>query len=178
MAGWVHQAIQLALDRRDQAERADRAIQAAFDSRDQAIQAAFPLPLRDSQREWPGHPYGGLGLFKKSGKGGGPGAGQGQRGQQVFIWPAWRTSGTNVYCSSRWYGVTWQIYDVYWTPKTIKHWWESKTYDWVWVQELPYNIRREEFIWSESVNRTAKSLKKQRWLQKVRHDMSKKKRGQ
>ena len=42
---------------------------------------------------------------------------------------------------------------------------------------MPYDLRREDFVWSESVNPTAKNLKKQRYFQKMRH-MSKKKRGQ
>ena len=63
------------------------------------------------------------------------------------------------------------------TPKSIGHWWESKTYDWVSIQELPFDLRAEEFVWSEWVKPTAKNLKRQRWFQKE-HYMSDKKCGQ
>ena len=126
-------------------------------------------------RDHYGAPFCG-GVQPKSGKGAGPGVGEGQRNQTIMIWPSWGKRGTDVYCSSRW-DDNYQIYDLYWTPKSIGRWWESKTYDWVFVQELPYDLRRQEFIWSESVNPTAKKLKSQHWAQKMRH-MRDEKRGQ
>ena len=121
-----------------------------------------------------GAPYCG-GLQPKSGKGAGPDLGAGMRNQKVWFWSAWGKKGTDIYLSSRWDN-RYQIYDLYRTPKNVKNWWESKTYDWVFVQELPYDLRLEDFVWAESVNPTLKNLKKQRWLQMVRH-MRGKKRG-
>ena len=103
-----------------------------------------------------------------SGKGSGPGTGRGQRNQKVLVWPAWRKKGTDVYCSSRW-DDDYQIYDLWWTPKSIGEWWETKTYEWVFVQELPFDKRRDDFVWAAANNPSAKILKKQAWWQKVRH---------
>ena len=120
-----------------------------------------------------GAPYcGGLvtGLGRKSGKGGGPNLGAGQRGQKVLLWPSWGgKKGTDVYLSSRWDG-TYQIYDLYWTPKNITQWWQSKKYDWVFIQELPYDLRMDDFVWSQATNPTAKMLKKKHWFQKMEYE--------
>ena len=116
-----------------------------------------------------GAPYcGGLQAVSGKGAAGGPNLGAGQRYQKVLVWPSWRKSGTDVYCSSRW-DSWWHIYDLYWTPKNVSCWWESKSWDWVWVQEIPWRHDWQEFVWSKSVNPTAKSLKKQRWQQLQRH---------
>ena len=57
------------------------------------------------------------------------------RNNQVMLWPSWHKSGTDVYCSTRW-DSEFQIYDLYWTPRPMHGWWLSKTYDWVFIQEL------------------------------------------
>ena len=87
--------------------------------------------------------------------------------KKAFLWPAWRKSGTDVYLSS-WWDSEWQIYDHYWTPKNIGSWWESKKYDWVFVQEIPYDLRSEEFVWDRSLDPSAKTLRTQHWRQKTR----------
>ena len=121
-----------------------------------------------------GAPYCG-GLQPKSGKGAGPDLGAGTRNQKVLIFPAWGKTGTDIYLSSRW-DEHCQIYDHYWTPKNAKNWWQSKTYDWVWIQELPYDPILEDFIWATRECPTLKNLKKQRWWQMVRHMRGKKRR--
>ena len=78
----------------------------------------------------------GVGKGGKSGKGESRDAGPGRSepgtrlykgGGKMFLWPAWRKSGTHCYCSSRW-DEWYQIYDWYWTPKSVHQWWESNSY--------------------------------------------------
>ena len=113
----------------------------------------------------------GVGKGAKSGKGesrdGGPGRGEsGMRNNKIMLWPAYVKSGTDVNCSSRW-DEEYQIYDLYWTPKSIHQWWESKSYDWVFIQELPWDKRREDFVWDAAIDVFMKELRKQRFIQKM-----------
>ena len=97
--------------------------------------------------------------------------------QKVLVWPSWgRKKGTDVYCSSRW-DEDYQIYDLYWTPKNITQWWDSKSYDWVFIQELPYDLRMDDFIWSQALNPTAKMLKKKHWFQKMKYEAAERRAG-
>ena len=113
-------------------------------------------------------PYCG-GLLGHSGKGAGPRCGKStERHQKVFVWPSWHKPGSDVYCSSRW-NEECMIYDLYWTPKSIGHWWESKTYDWVWIQEIPFDLAKGEFVWSEAKTIKYKKLRATRWFQKVKY---------
>ena len=92
----------------------------------------------------------GVGKGHKSGKGEarGPGRGaSGMRNNQVMLWPSWGKKGTDVYCSSRWTEDC-QIYDLYWTPLPMDSWWLSAPYDWVFMQELPYDKNAGDFVWS------------------------------
>ena len=110
----------------------------------------------------------GVGKGHKSGKGeaAGPGRGaSGMRNNQVMLWPSWHKSGTDVYCSSRWTEDC-QIYDLYWTPRPMDSWWLSAPYDWVFMQELPYDKIAEDFVWSELEPVTTKTLRKTRYFQK------------
>ena len=108
------------------------------------------------------------GLQAPSGKGAGPDLGLGQRCQTIMVWPSWGgKTGSDIYLSSRW-DDRYQIYDLYWTPKDPKNWWTSKTYDWVFIQEIPLDLRLKTFVWTEAVPITLKSLKKQRRRQLLR----------
>ena len=53
------------------------------------------------------------------------------------------------------------IYDLYWTPKNSGHW--------VWIQEIPFDLAKEEFVWLETKNFTHKTLKNKRWFQNVKY---------
>ena len=83
----------------------------------------------------------------QSGKGGGPGHGEGKRHQKVLAFPAWRKTGCDVYFSSRW-DRTCQIYDHYHTCRSLGTWWLTVPWDWVFIQELPYDLRTHKFDWS------------------------------
>ena len=85
------------------------------------------------------------GLQAKSGKGGGARSGAGQRHQIVWVYPTWisakngeKADGSDVFFSSRWDG-EWQIFDHYYTPKTVGEWRTTKTYEWVFIREVPYH---------------------------------------
>ena len=57
--------------------------------------------------------------MNKSGKGGGPRHGRGQRHQQVLAFPAWGDKiGTDVYFSSRWDNAC-QIFDHFHSPMGV-----------------------------------------------------------
>ena len=79
------------------------------------------------------------GLMETSGKGSGPRGGRGQRNQTIHAFPAWRKRGTDLYFSSRWDN-SHQVYDHFWTPKSIGSWWESMTWDYVFVQEVGFDL--------------------------------------
>ena len=111
----------------------------------------------------------GVGKGARSGKGeaAGPGRGEsGMRNNKIMLWPSWGKSGTDCYCSSRW-DERYQIYDLYWTPRPINAWWLSKPYDWVFIQELPWDKNYEDFVWAELINVTKDELKQQRFRQKM-----------
>ena len=93
---------------------------------------------------------------------------------RVFVWPSWNKPGSDVYCSSRW-GETYQIFDLYWTPKS--QWRKSKTYDWVFIQEIPFDPATGEFVWSAAKDPTERRVSWLRWMQKVRY-IENKKRGE
>ena len=38
-------------------------------------------------------------------------------------------------------------------------------WEWVWIQEAPYDLRRQEFVWLLTAAKR-KNLKTQRWFQK------------
>lgn len=110
------------------------------------------------------------GLMSKSGKGGGPRTGAGQRHQQVYVWPSWSTkTGSDVYLSSRW-DDGYQIFDLYWTHKSVSDWWQTKTWEWIFLQEIPYDTAKNEFVWSQCKIQTmsAKQLRKKAWRQRQR----------
>ena len=73
------------------------------------------------------------------------------------MWPAWSGRG----------GTYWEIHDLWWTPKSVNQRWESKSYDWVFIQELPMDVRQRDFVWAEALLPTAKMLKNQRWRQEA-----------
>ena len=100
------------------------------------------------------------GIQPKSGKGAGPRHGGGQRHQKVLAYPAWGgKKGCDVYFSSRW-DDSCQIYDWYWTPKNMAEWsWKTREWEWVYIQELPFDEEKEDFVWAVAKNRTNKKLK-------------------
>ena len=90
------------------------------------------------------------GTMARSGKGGGARL-HAQRFQAVLAFPAWgNKTGTDVYFSSRWDNDS-QIYDHFHTPKTIQEWWSSRPWEYVFIQELPYDLARAEFVWDNAV---------------------------
>ena len=55
--------------------------------------------------------------------------------------------GTYVYMSSR-KDEDSEIYDLYWIPTPNNRWWESKSsYDWVFIEEVAWDLRRGNFEW-------------------------------
>ena len=114
-----------------------------------------------------GTPHCGGASKKSSGKGSGARL-HGQRHQAVLAFPAWGgRSGTDVYFSSRWDN-HWQIYDHFHTPKTVSEWWTTPPWMWVFVQEVPFDLRSQEFDWAEaktlpSVRTLAKKRSRQWW---------------
>ena len=91
------------------------------------------------------------GVQTKSGKGAGPRA-TGMRHQAVLAFPAWGgKKGTDVYFSSRWDN-SWQIYDHFHTPKSVDEWWTTAPWQYVFIQEVPYDLRRQEFVWDGAKN--------------------------
>ena len=108
------------------------------------------------------------GLMLKSGKGGG-GRHHRQRHQKVIAFPAWhKTKGCDVYFSSRWDN-KWQIYDHFYTTKNMDTWWQTLPWEWVFIQEIPYNEETGEFVWVGTKSLTPKELKNKRWWQRVRY---------
>ena len=92
------------------------------------------------------------GIMLRSGKGTGPRY-QGTRFQKVLIFPGWNTlglrfpmNGVDAYFSSRW-DDDWQIFDHFWSPKTVADWLETKTEEWVFIQEIAFDENRQEFDW-------------------------------
>ena len=83
-----------------------------------------------------------------SGKGGGARHTR-TRHQAVLAFPAWRrkTGGTDVYFSFRWDNDE-QIDDHFFTPKNVDCWWATAEWEWIFVQEVPFDLTRQEFIWS------------------------------
>ena len=108
------------------------------------------------------------GPLAKSGKGGGARA-HGQRYQLVMAFPSWdRANGSDVYFSSRW-DATHQMYDHYYTSKNIGLWWTTKPWEWLFIQELPYNLTTEDFEWAQAKPfPTGKWLKNQKYRQKTK----------
>ena len=102
------------------------------------------------------------GILLKSGKGAGPRHGEGQRHQLTLAYPAWGgKKGTDVYFSSRWDN-WYQIFDWYWTPKNMAAYsWQTRPWEWVFVQELPYDEWAKDFVWSKvkDKNRNFKKLR-------------------
>lgn len=60
-------------------------------------------------------------------------------------------------------------------PKS--QWWKSKTYDWVFIQEIPFDPATGEFVWSAAKDPTERRVSWLRWMQKVRY-IENKKRGE
>ena len=109
------------------------------------------------------------GVMAKSGKGGGPrhGPKTTARHQKVMAFPAWGgKSGTDVYFSSRWDNAC-QIYDHFHSNKSIESWWRTHPADWVFVQEIPFSVRQDDFVWYNAKSLpTPSELKKKRWGQR------------
>ena len=75
-----------------------------------------------------------------------------QRHQNVLAFPAWgNKKGTDVYFSSRWDN-QWQIFDHFHSPKKMPEWWQTKTWEYVFIQEIPFNLRNQEFVWDDAVD--------------------------
>ena len=122
--------------------------------------------LRKKQRD-SGHygaPFCG-GVMAKSGKGGGPSDGVHQRHQKVFVYPAWCKNGCDVYFSSRW-DSDYQIFDHYHTQRPIKTWWATAPWDWVYIQEVGFDLRKEDFDWSDTKNPTWRQIREARMRQR------------
>ena len=124
---------------------------------------------------WQGHDFGWYdapscgGLMAKSGKG--KGARQhGTRHQTAVAFPAWgKRSGSDVYFSSRWDNGE-QIYDHFHTPKNVTFWWETAPWGWVFIQEVVYDLRSQEFKWDGGKTLpSSKTLRKKRRRQERRH---------
>ena len=60
-----------------------------------------------------------------------------------------------------------QTYELYWTPRPIHERWLSKSYAWVFIQELPWDKNKEDFVWTELTHVTKRELKYQRFVQKM-----------
>ena len=61
-----------------------------------------------------------------------------------------------------------QTYELYWTPRPIHERWLSKSYAWVFIQELPWDKNKEDFVWTElGTHATKRELKYQRFVQKM-----------
>ena len=93
------------------------------------------------------------GIMIRSGKGEGPRY-HGTRFQKVMVFPGWnrhygRHCGVDAYFSSR-CDEDWQIFDHFWSPKTVADWLETKTEDWVFIQEIAFDEQRQEFDWERS----------------------------
>ena len=89
--------------------------------------------------------------MNRSGKGAGP-RNHRMRHQAVLVFPAWGVkTGTDVYFSSRWDN-SWQIYDHFHTPKNIDVWWKTPPWQWVFVQEVPLDVRTQELDWADAKN--------------------------
>ena len=103
------------------------------------------------------------GLMETSGKGSGPRGGRSrQRSQTIHAFPAWckrgnLSYGTDLYFSSRWDN-SHQVYDHFWTPKDIGSWWESETWDYVFVQEVGFHLVFGDFEWAGTKTPSAKTL--------------------
>lgn len=117
------------------------------------------------------------GLQNSSGKGHGA-RDHKMRHQKAFAYPAWvegksgrgnkigpdkRTNiGVDVYFSSRWDNNE-QIYDHFHSPKTVSDWWETKSWEYVFIQEVAYSLILDDFDWS-----AAKSLPSNNKLRQIR----------
>ena len=108
------------------------------------------------------------GLMAKSGKGGGPRAREGsQRHQRVWAYPSWIKTGTDVHFSSRW-DEGFQIYDLFWTPKTVDLWWQTKTWEYVFVQEIPWSESTGGFVFEEAKSISMEELRKRAFFQRLK----------
>ena len=108
----------------------------------------------------------------KSGKGAGPLKGDGSRQQTVHAFPAlaWegRPDGSDVFFSSRWDPHS-QIYDQYHTPKTFGMWWTTLPWQWVFIREVPFDIRADTMVWEETpAELTRTQIKNRRNKQKAK----------
>ena len=104
----------------------------------------------------------------KSGKGGGP-RHHGQRHQKAIAFPVWQPkTGCEVYFSSRWDNNC-QIFDHFHTTKTIDTWWMTLPWEWVYIQEIPYDEETGEFDWVRTKSLTSKELTNKHWWQRVRY---------
>ena len=105
-------------------------------------------------------------IKNSSGKGGGPRFGTTtMRHQTVYAFKAWGMGGTDLYFSSRW-DKSWQIFDHYWVKNDLTKWWTSKTWEYVFVGEVPYDIEAGEFVWEHAAKTmNFRQLKGRRWRQ-------------
>jgi len=112
---------------------------------------------------------GGLVGARRSGKGGGPRTGNaGSRHQVVRAFPTWLSqTGTDVYFSSRW-DSKWQVYDRYWTRKTMDQWWTTLPFEWVYIQEVAWDEEAEDFVWEDFKTPSSRWLYKTFWRQRLR----------
>jgi len=106
----------------------------------------------------------------KSGKGAGPLKGDGSRQHTVHTFPAlaWegRPDGSDVFFSSRWDPHS-QIYDQYHTPKTFGMWWTTLPWQWVFIREVPFDIRADKMVWEAAPKiLTNRKIKSKRYFQK------------
>ena len=119
-----------------------------------------------------------FGKGHKSGKGESRAASsRGGGGGRLLMFPAANKNdgphpGAYVYISSRWNENSW-IYDLYWIPKT--KFWEAKRYDWVFIQEVAWDVRSGDFEWEYIDKPTYQDLKKQRRRQQVKFFRDRKK---
>ena len=107
--------------------------------------------------------------MRSSGKGSGPRHGPKTRHQKVLAFPAWGgKTGCDVYFSSRWDNEC-QIYDHFHTGKSIVTWWQTEPWEWVFVQELPFDLSTEDFVWTNAKSLPSSELRKKRHWQKQKH---------
>ena len=80
----------------------------------------------------------------------------------AFIWPSWRKSGTDCYFSS---GARSSRST---SSSSVHERWLSKSYGCVFIQELPRDTNKEDFVWTElGTHVTKRELKYQRFVQKM-----------
>ena len=85
----------------------------------------------------------------------------------MLAFPAWGgKNGTDAYFSSRWDN-DWQIYDHFHSAKSIDTWWQTAPWDWVFVQEAPFKLRTDDFVWDNAKSLpTSQELRKKRYRQR------------